>query len=809
MTRINSIGNGFLFIFLFLFINSITAQENNGVITGRVYNASSNEPVPFANVIIFDTNIGSTTNYEGEFKFTGVEPGFVKLEVSSVGYETKVTESFMVTNARSANIEVALNEKTEEIEEVVVRASPFRLKKESPLSIQRIGVDEIEKSPGANRDISRVIQSFPGVASGVSFRNDVIVRGGGPSENVFYLDGVEIPNINHFSTQGASGGPVGIINTDFIRQVEFYSGAFPANRGNALSSVLEFSQVNGNSEKLEMQGAVGASEASLTFDGPLSDNTTFIFSARRSYLQLLFKLFELPFLPTFNDFQFKVKSKLDSKNELTLVGLGAIDDFSLNKDANDTESQRYILDYIPVNEQRNYTVGAVYKHFRDNGTDTWVLSRNYLNNRSYKYQDNIEVDSLKTLDYNSDEVENKFRYEHNRQTSAGYSINAGIGLNFAQYNNSTFRESFAGGQTFTIDYNSDLDVLQWNLFGQVNKSYLKERLSLSLGLRADANNYSDDMSNLLEQISPRFSASYALTPKVNLNFNTGRFYQLPPYTTLGYSDPAGNLLNKNKGLKYISADHIVAGVEYLPDNDSKLSIEGFYKGYNNYPFSLDDSIALANKGADFGSYGDEEVLSVGEGRAYGIELFARNRDLFGFNLLFSYTLVRSEFKEMDENLEPTADYIPSSWDNKHIISMTATRELPNNWDVGFKWRFLGGPPYTPLDEQKSSLASAWDARGRGYLDFDRFNSRRLDPFHQLDVRIDKKYFFSEWTLMLYLDVQNVYNFTADEEPKLVQRLGEDGEPLVESNDPKRYDLKKLEVEESGNILPSIGIIVQF
>ncbi|MFO8233797.1 MAG: TonB-dependent receptor [Bacteroidales bacterium] len=800
---------GFLFILLFVFISSITAQENNGVITGRVYNASSNEPVPFANIIIYDTNIGSTTNYDGEFKFTGVEPGFVRLEVSSVGYETKVTESFMVTNAKTANIDVALREKTEEIEEVVVRASPFRLKKESPLSIQRIGVDEIEKSPGANRDISRVIQSFPGVASGVSFRNDVIVRGGGPAENVFYLDGVEIPNINHFSTQGASGGPVGIINTDFIRQVEFYSGAFPANRGNALSSVLELNQVNGNNEKLEIQGAVGASEASMTFDGPLSDNTTFIFSARRSYLQLLFKLFELPFLPTFNDFQFKIKSKLDAKNELTLIGLGAIDDFSLNKDANDTESQRYILDYIPVNEQRNYTVGAVYKHFRDNGTDTWVLSRNYLNNRSYKYQDNIEVDSLKTLDYNSDEVENKFRYEHNRQTSGGYNFNTGIGLNFAQYNNSTFREAFIGGQNVTIDYDSDLNLLQWNLFGQVNKSFLEDRLSLSIGLRADANNYSDDMNNLLEQISPRFSASYALTPKVNLNFNTGRFYQLPPYTTLGYSDPAGNLLNKNNGVEYISADHIVAGVEYLPDDDSKLSIEGFYKGYNNYPFSLDDSIALANKGADFGSYGDEEVLSIGEGRAYGLELFARNRDLFGFNLLFSYTLVRSEFKEMNDNLEPTADYIPSSWDNKHLISLTATRELPNNWDVGFKWRFLGGPPYTPLDVEKSSLASAWDARGRGYLDYSRFNSRRLDPFHQLDLRVDKQFFFDTWTVMLYLDVQNVYSFTADEEPKLVQRLEEDGEPVVESDDPTRYDLKKLEVEESGNILPSIGIIVQF
>jgi hypothetical protein len=802
----------FLFLQLLLYfsvLSGLNAQEGNGVIEGRVYNAKNNEPVPFANVIIFDTQIGSVTNYDGEFKFTGVKPGFVKLEVSSVGYQTQVTESFMVTNAKPAYIEIALEEKTEEIEQVVVRASPFRMKKESPVSLRRIGVEQIEKSPGANRDISRVIQSFPGVASSVSFRNDVIVRGGGPSENVFYLDGVEIPNINHFSTQGASGGPVGIINTDFIREVDFYSGAFPANRGNALSSVLEFDQVNGSKENIELQAAIGASEASFTFDGPIADNTTFIFSARRSYLQLLFKALELPFLPTFNDFQFKSKTKFNQRNELTLIGLGAIDDFELNKDANDTESQRYILNYVPVNEQLNYTIGAVYKHFRDNGYDTWVLSRNFLNNRQFKYQDNIEVDSLKILDYSSDEIENKFRYEHDRQTENGYKINAGFGLNYANYTNSTFRKSFINGQPVTIDYDTDLNVFQWSLFGQVSKSYFKERLTLSLGLRSDANNYSESMSNLLDQISPRLSLSYTFAPGLSFNFNTGRYYQLPPYTSLGYSTSGGELVNKQNGLKYISADHYVAGFQYLPNKKAKLSVEGFYKDYNNYPFSVDDSISIANKGADFGSYGDEEVLSIAEGRAYGLEFLARHQDLLGFKVLFSYTLVRSEFKEMNENLEPTDEYIPSSWDNKNLITLTATRSFGNNWDIGFKWRYLGGAPYTPLDVEKSSLASAWDARGRGYLDYNRYNEKRLAPYHQLDLRVDKQFFFDKWSVMAYIDIQNVYNFTADEAPKLIRRVDENGDPVIESADPKRYDLKRLEVEESGNILPTIGLIVQF
>jgi hypothetical protein len=787
---------------------SILAQPGNGVIKGKVYNAQNNEPVPFANIVIWQTNIGSVSNFDGEFTFTGLEPGYVKLKVSSVGYETYVTESFMVTNAKPYYIEIPLNEKTEQIDQVVIRASPFRLDKESPVSLRRIGVEQIEKSPGANRDISRVIQNFPGVASSVSFRNDVIVRGGGPSENSFYLDEIEIPNINHFATQGASGGPVGIINVDFIREVDFYSGAFPANRGNALSSILGLKQINGNKENVEIQGSIGASEASLTFDGPISDNTTFIFSARRSYLQLLFDALQLPFLPTFNDFQFKSKTRFDEKNELKFIGLGAIDDFELNTDANDTESQRYILDYIPVNTQRNYTIGAVYKHYRENSYDTWVVSRNFLRNRSYKYRNNQEVDSLKRLDYSSDEAETKFRYE-NTTTTNGYRLNSGFGLEYANYSNNTFRKSFVGGQPVTIDYTSNIDFFQWSVFSQVSKSFFEGDLSLSLGIRSDANNYSESMNNLLNQVSPRFSVSYQFAPKWRINFNTGRYYQLPPYTTLGYSNQQGELINKQNNLKYISADHLVGGFKYLPNEESKISLEGFYKNYNDYPFSLDDSISIANKGADFGSYGDEAVKSVAEGRAYGLELLFRHQDLFGTNVVLSYTYVRSEFKELNEQLNPTGDYIPSSWDNRHLLNLTATREFKNNWQVGFKWRFVGGAPYTPLDQEKSSIISAWNARGRAYPDYSRLNSKRLNPFHQLDLRVDKQYFFDTWSLMLYLDVQNVYNFTADEPPVLVRQTNNSGDPLVDPNNPNQYQLKKLEVEESGNILPSIGIIVEF
>ncbi|MCB2221745.1 MAG: TonB-dependent receptor [Bacteroidetes bacterium] len=795
-----------IIIVTLILFNILPIMAQNGKITGRVYDKKNNEPLPFTNIIIWGTTIGSTSDLDGNFTFTGIEPGYVRLAATSVGYEDYVSEDILVTNAKSVYIEIPMTEKTIQLEEVVVKASPFRKPLESPLSLRTLDISEIEKNPGGNRDISRVIQSLPGVASSVSFRNDVIVRGGGASENSFYLDGVEIPNLNHFSTQGASGGPVGIINVDFIREVDYYSGAFPASKGSTLSSVFEFKQIEPNKDKMNFRATLGATDLGLSLNGPISEKSGLLLSVRRSYLGFLFDVIGLPFLPTYNDIQLKYKIRFDKKNELSIIGLGAIDQFNLNTGIEDPdESQRYILGFLPVNEQWNYTIGAVYKHFRDNGFDTWVLSRNYLDNRAYKYLNNVEVDSLKTFDYVSSEAENKLRYERNIFAS-DYKINMGAGANYARYTNNTFQQIFTD-ESETIDYNSKLDVFSWNIFGQVSKKVFKERLTLSLGVRMDANNYSNSMSNMLDQFSPRFSASYALTEKLSLNFNTGRYFQRPPYTALGFRSNSGELVNKDNGLKYISSDHIVAGIEFLPDENSKITIEGFYKHYRDYPFSIRDSINLASKGGDFGTFGDEEVISASEGRAYGFEVLAREKDLYGFNIILSYTFVRSEFQDKNEV------YIPSAWDNKHILNLTVLRPLKRNWDIGAKWRFVGGAPFTPYDVMKSSIRPAWDVQNIAYLDYDRYNSERTGVFHQLDVRVDKQYFFNKWSLNVYLDVQNLYNFKLQQQDFLTN-LDENGNPNIDpatANLPyeqQRYILRSL-ANESGTVLPTLGIIVEF
>ena len=802
--KINSFMKTGLFLLAFLMPFMMFAQS--GRIEGRVFDAKNNEPLPFTNIVIFGTNIGAVSDLDGKFIFTGVEPGFKKLAATSVGYEKYISEDFLVTNAKTVFVNLPMVETSIKLDEVVVRASPFVRDQESPVSLRRLNISEIERNPGSNRDISKVIQSLPGVAVTPAQRNDVIVRGGGPSENTFFLDGIEIPTINHFSTQGASGGPVGIINVDFIREVNFYSGAFPSNKGNALSSVIDFRMVDPNPDKWNFRATVGATDLGFTANGPLTDNSGLIFSVRRSYLQFLFDALGLPFLPTYNDLQFKYKFNIDKKNQLTLIGLGALDKNVLNTGIeNPDEEQQYILGYLPSNDQWSYTIGGVYRHFSKNGFHTVALSRNVLNNESLKFLNNIEEDTLKTFDYRSKETENKLRYEFTGNSS-NWNYNVGAGAMLSNFTNNSFQKLYLDGNVQNITRVADLSLLSWNAFGQLSHGFLKERLTLSLGVRLDANNYSSTMNNMFKQFSPRFSASYALTEKWFLNANTGRYYQRPAYTTLGFTDENGDYVNKENGLKYISVDHVVAGLEFRPDEQSKVTLEGFYKFYDNYPFSVQDSVSIASKGADFGVYGSEEVVSTDKGQAYGFEVFARATDFLGFNTILSYTFVRSKFE--DKN----GEYIPAAWDNKHILNFTLLKKLKKNWNIGGKWRFVGGAPYTPFDEVKSSFVAAWDVQGGPYLDYGRFNSLRLGSFHQLDVRVDKQYFFDNWSLMLYVDIQNLYNFQSDNPPTLLRETDENGVPVIINPEKpyvdQIYDLKTLQTT-SGTVLPTIGIMVEF
>ena len=509
---------------LFSFLYSAGFAQT-GVIRGKVTNAINKEPIPYAVILVEGTTIGGTSDDNGDYTITGLTPGIYNLKASFIGYKPVTLYEVQVTLANVKFANISMEEMSLEMQEAVVTAQAFARKEESPLSLRNIGVAEIKRNPGGNRDISRVIQSLPGVAITSSFRNDIIVRGGSPNENRFYLDGIEVPTINHFSTQGASGGPVGLINVDFIQDLDFYSGAFPANRGNALSSVLEFQFKDARTDKPAYSITLGSNDLAATIETPLTKNSTLIASWRRSYLQFLFQALDLPFLPKYDDFQFKSEIKLDQNNIIDIIGLGAIDNVSLNTEASKTEENLYTLSQIPTNRQWNYTIGGSWRHFRDNAYRTFVVSRNYLNNTAKKYVDNDDSNEAnKLLDYQSTEAENKLRIEETVRKD-DWKINYGAGLEWAEYTTTTFQKL---ENEVTLNYSSEIGVFKYGAFGQVSKGVLSERLQLSLGARMDANNYNAHMANPLNQFSPRLSASYSLSKKMAINFNTGIYYQYHP-----------------------------------------------------------------------------------------------------------------------------------------------------------------------------------------------------------------------------------------------------------------------------------------
>ena len=785
-----------LFLLLLGLLTTVSAQPTHRI-KGTVIDKASRQPLEFINVLVLGLGRGGVTDAEGHFNIGEVPPGIYRLQASAVGYKTILTPEYIVST-KDLTIQIETEENLTELEGVTVTASPFRRDPESPVGLRIIGLQEIEKSPGANRDISRIVQSYPGVAfSPAGYRNDLIVRGGSPSENRFYLDGVEIPNINHFSTQGASGGPVGIINADLIREVNFYTGAFPTDRGNAMSSVLDFKLRDGDMERNSLKATLGASEVSLASNGHIGKKTSYLVSVRQSYLQFLFDMLGLPFLPTFTDAQFKLKTRFNANNELTILGLGGIDNMKLNTKL-DGEKAEYILSYLPKIQQETFTLGAVYRHYAGIHVQSVVVSHSYLNNRNTKYLNNDEssADNL-SLKLRSVEQETKFRIE-NTSTFGNWKINFGANLDYSQYTNTTFQRVYIDeGRTF--DYHTYLGMWRWGIFGTINYATTDERFTASLGVRTDANNFSSGMKGMGDQLSPRLSLSYRLTDGLYLSGNAGLYYQLPPYTGLGFKDNNGAWVNEY--LRYMSVSQESLGLSWHPGNTFELSAEGFYKQYDKIPFSITDGIPLACKGNDYGVIGNEALSSTAQGRAYGIEILMKWLIAKKLNLASSFTLFKSEYRNNKQS-----EYIASAWDNRYIFNMSGTYNFPHNWSLGMKISCIGGAPYTPYDVEKSSLVTAWNAQGRPYYDYTKYNTGRLPAFGQLDVRVDKTFYLKRCMLGFYIDLQNVTN-SKFKQPDILMSTGVIENPSAPMAE-QRYKMKYI-TQKSGTLMPTLGITFEY
>lgn len=506
----------------------------------------------------------------------------------------------------------------------------------------------------------------------------------------------------------------------------------------------------------------------------------------------------LPFLPTFTDAQFKLKTRFDARNELTVLGLGGIDKMKLNTKADD-EDNEYILSYLPKIQQETFTLGAVYRHYAGAHVQSVVASHSYLNNRNTKYQQNDESDPEHLmLRLRSTEQNTQLRLE-NSSSFRNWKVTVGTSLDYSQYSNTTFQKVYTDhAQTF--DYHTYLGIMRWGLFGTVNYTSIDERFTASLGLRADANNYSAAMKDLSDQLSPRLSLSYQLTEHWSLSGNAGLYYQLPPYTALGFKNNNGLYANKY-ALRYMQVSQGSVGLNWRKGDTFEVSVEGFYKDYDKIPLSVADGIPLTCKGNDYGVIGNELLTSTAQGRSYGAELLLKWLIAKKLNLASSFTLFKSEYRTDKES-----EYIASAWDNRFIFNLRGTYNLPRHWSVGMKVSCIGGAPYTPYNADKSSLVTAWNAQGKPYYDYTRYNEERLPAFTQVDIRIDKTFYLKRCMLGFYIDLQNIAGSKLKQADVLMSTgvIKNPDAPIAE----QRYVMKSLK-QESGTLLPTLGITFEY
>lgn len=791
--------------------------QNNGTIIGRVTEKNSAKSLSGITINVVGTSFSTLSDENGKFRLS-IPVGTYALTASSIEFENSTHFNNKVNTGNDLLVNFVLVENSFQLGEAVVtfnkNKSALATDMVTLLSVQQLTSQEIKSAPGGNFDVSKVIQTLPGVglSNGVGERNDIIIRGGAPNENVYYLDGIEIPVLNHFQTQGSSGGAQGMLNVSFIESLKLTTSAFDSRYDNPLSSTFVIKQRNGNPERLSGNIRTSMTESVLTLEGPISSKTTFLSSFRKSYLGFLFKLVDLPIRPDFYDFQYKVNHEFNNKTILTAIGLGAIDKFSFAPTKNSTPEHIYILRSTPYVNQWNYTMGINLNRKIDDGFINFTISRNLFNTTLDKFEDEQRNELNRTLFVQSQEVENKFKFDYNKFIN-GWKLSAGLMAQYAEYEGDIYNKILnevkdEDGNSIlpakTIEFSSNINLVKYGLFAHASKYFLDDKLLLSGGLRNDMNNFTNTGNNLLKTLSPRLSASYALNNQWDVSASMGTYFKTPVYTALGYKDKQGNLINKD--MEYTQSTHYVLGTQFIPKNSLRFTLEGFYKTYNNYPISANTGISLANQGTQYGSIGSERILTNGKGNAYGVELFAQQKMTNNFFYVTSYSYVVSKFSGADDEL------ISSSWDNRHLFSASLGYQLKRDWDLGLKYRFAGGSPYTPFDliaSQQNYLLL-----GQGIPDVDRLNQERLANYNQLDLRVDKSFNFKNTTIGIYLDIQNLliqknesnpnYTFKRNEENTAFQTT--DGQAIKSDGS---NGIPTLLNNLSGHPLPSFGIIFKF
>lgn len=752
----------FIYISLtFLIVFNLSAQDKSSI-QGTVLDETTQQPIIGANVILPGTTFGAATDIEGNFYIGGIPVGTYLLRVDYIGYSPRTVSDVVVKTSRPSVLNVEIQESVLELEAAIVVADYFVKSQDTPASTQVQSSEEIRRLPGGFEDVVRAISILPGVAQADGGRNDLIVRGGAPSENLYIIDNIEVPNINHFGTQGASGGPQSFINLDFVDKTSFSTGGFTAKYGDRLSSVLDISLREGLEDQYVSKTTISASQFGFNLEGGLPQDGNFLFSARRSYLDFIFKAAGFGFVPEYWDFLGKASFKLNQTDQLTFLGIAALNNV---KWFNDTQEQRNSNSQVLGSDQQQIVAGVSYQHLLNSGLFTMALSQvnvdydfNQKNTNLEPIFQNVSHDRQTSL-----KADGVWRLNRNLRLSAGAKLNRTDFYSDMLLN----QEDVPGIGTLRVEQEYSTIGYKSGAYAQLAQRFF--RLNYTAGIRVD--HYS--ILEAAPVLSPRFSVSYNLTGELTSTLSVGRYNQYPSTVWLVAEE-------SNRDLEPIKADQIVLGLEYLWRADTRVTIEAYTKQYQNYPVSLTRPyLVMVNTGAGFGgseegfaSFGVDPLSSDGTGWARGLELFIQKKmsevPYYG-TLSVSYN--QASFKALD-GIER-----PGSFDQTWIMNLGGGYIFNEKWEFSTKLRYATGRPYTPLDENGQQLTSA-------------YNSVRLDPNHTLDVRLDRRW-GGQWGLITYIDIQNIYNKKPSSIPSIDPNTGEISEGA------------------SLGLLPTIGISAEF
>lgn len=756
----------------------IDSTQVTGTITGIVVNGVTRSPLAGAQIVVVGTTKGAIAKRDGKFQISGVPAGVVALKTTFVGFEPTTVNDVVVSPGKPVTVTIELLEQAIELQGVVVSEGAFRKQTQTITSTQRLSSEEVRRAPGVQEDVVRAVALLPGVAVTAAGRNDLAVRGGAPFENLFLVDNIEVPNINHFGSQGSTGGPLSIINIDFVRDVSLSTGGFGPRFGDRLSSVTNITLRDGNDVQFGGEVNLSATGFGVIGEGPIGDRGTFLFSARRSYLDLIFNLAGFGFVPEYYDFTGKLSYDLDDQNALSFLVIGALGTVRFN---NDSADQRFENSRVAAPSQDQYFSGLTWRHLMTDGVLNVTLGRTFTAYRT------TQQDSLTNVIFrnDSDEGESSLRADLTLLPSPTLELNVGAIAKLAsRLSYDIVMPGFARrdsvGRPTPLNVDTTFDAFRAGLYAQAVWT-LADRWKLSAGGRAD-------LYPFLESsffVSPRLGVSFQAFDNVSFNVSGGRYYQAPQFIWLIGDQANGSSLSP------LRADQVIGGVEWIVAEDLKIQAEAYYKSYSNYPVRrFRPQAVLAPTGFDDITsdipFGLEPISMSGTGTAMGVELFVQKKlsaDIPVYGLA-SISINRTRFVAAD-GIER-----PGAFDTPIIATIAAGWRPDDAWELSGKVRASEGIPSTPfIATPEQAAASGFPI---GTPDFMRYNEGgRLPFFYAVDVRVDKRWFFSGWQLITYIDVQNVTARKNVSGQKWNQRLGQ------------------VELQESIGVLPSIGVNIEF